>query len=422
MQHNLFKILSEITKNETNLGLFVKIEIGISNLNGGHEIMSHIHYKQLCEKERCFIEISLKNKHSIRGIAKELNRNPSTISREIRRNQKPNKNKTCRVNKTPLCKLDGRNYRGTEFSNQIVQAKADYKLRCWYFEKRKAKYIATNAERKARDRKRVAGAKANPLRLSLPEHSATKQFIMENLTKRWSPEQISFRIKYLNDKANENGDAETYTYISPVSIYRFLYSLKDKSLISCLRRRGRVYRYSNPKTIYNQTNRAKHSIHDRPLIVDELSRIGDLEGDTIVGKDKRDRLLTHTDRRTGLTSIGLVNSYNAYKITMQTNIDIKRVFGAAETITYDNGAEFTFWKDTERLTGANIYFADPYTPRQRGRNENANGLIRDFLPKGTDFKKLTSNDIMKIEFLLNNRPRKRLGGMTPLEAYVALSP
>ena len=383
--------------------------------------MSHIHYKQLCKKERCFIEISLKNNRSIRSIAKDLSRNPSTVSREVRRNQKPNKNKVCRVNKTPLCKLDGRHCRGTELSNQIVQAKADYKLRCWYFEKRKAKYIASSAEYKAKYRKKIAGAKANPLRLSLPRYDDTLHFMKESLTKRWSPEQISLRIKYLNEEAKRHKEDKLYLYVSPVSIYRYIYSTKDKDILKCLRRRGRVYRHDNPKTIYNQTNRAKHSIHDRPKIVDTLGRVGDLEGDTIFGKDKSDRLLTHTDRKTGLTSIGLVISHNAYKITKKTDDDIRRVFKKAHTITYDNGAEFTFWKDTERLTGADIYFADPYTPSQRGRNENTNGLIRDYLPKGTDFKRLTEGDIIKIEFLINNRPRKRLGGMTPQEAYVALS-
>ena len=288
--------------------------------------MSHIHYKQLCKKERCFIEISLKNKHSIRGIAKELNRNPSTVSREIRRNQKPNKNKVCRVNKTPLCKLDGRNYRGTEFSNQIVQAKADYKLRRWYFEKRKAKYIASSAEYKTRNRKRAAGAKANPLRLISPEYRNTLQFIEESLAKRWSPEQISLRIKYLNEEARKDGRNNLRPYISSVSIYRYIYSLKDKSILKNLRRRGRAYRHDNLKTIYNQTNRAKHSIHNRPIVVDNLERIGDLEGDTIVGKDKKDRLLTHTDRKTGLTSISLVLSHNADKIAKTFFIFLTSIF------------------------------------------------------------------------------------------------
>ena len=113
--------------------------------------------------------------------------------------------------------------------------------------------------------------------------------------------------------------------------------------------------------------------------------------------------------------------FSAYKIVKQTTKDLERVFGIAKTITYDNGVEFTSWKETEKNTKTNIYFADPYAPHQRGRNENANGLVRDFFPKGTDFKKLKEDDIMRVEFLLNNRPRKRLGGRTPQEAYVALN-
>lgn len=382
--------------------------------------MSHLYYKQLSKKERCFIEISLKNRRSIRSIAKDLKRSPSTISREIKRNQKPNKNKVCRVNKTPLCKLDGRRYRGTKFSGQIIKAKQEYKLRCWYFEKRRAKYIASSANYKAMIRKRIAGTKAKPLYLTLSKYNHTLQFINESLPKRWSPEQISLRIKYLNKKVKSRSGKEPYLYISPTSIYRYIYSLKDRDVLQYLRRKGRAYRHDNPKTLYNQTNRTKHSIHDRPIIVDNLKRTGDLEGDTIVGKDKKDRLLTHTDRKTGLISISLVLAHNADKIAKQTEVDTRRVFGKPETITYDNGPEFTFWRDIERRTNTTVYFADPYTPSQRGRNENANGLVRDFLPKGTDFKTLTVNDIIRIEFLLNNRPRKRLGGMTPKEAYVAL--
>ena len=93
---------------------------------------------------------------------------------------------------------------------------------------------------------------------------------------------------------------------------------------------------------------------------------------------------------------------------------------AVKTITCDRGTEVANWQTIEKELNCSVYFADPYTPSQRGRNENCNGLVRDFLPKGTDFKKLTDADIMRIEFLLNNRPRKRLGGMTPNEAYVAL--
>lgn len=382
--------------------------------------MSQLHYTQLSQKERCYIEISLKNHRSIREIAKDLARSPSTISREIIRNRKPNENQTCRVNKPSLCNLDARHYRGSVFSGEIIAAKEAYRLRYQQFEKQKAKYSAAKAKQKAKKRKRLAGLRASPLKLTSPDYLETLNFIKAKLALRWSPEQISLRINYLNARALLKGQKEPYLCISPVSIYRYIYYLRDKELISCLRRRGKPYRYNNTKTSYNQTNRTEHSIHDRPAIVDEKGRIRDLEGDTIVGLDPKDRLLTHSDRKTGLASISRIIGFNAYKVALGADEDVKRIFGKALTITYDNGIEFSAWQKIEEYTHAKVFFADPYSPGQRGSNENLNGLIRDFFPKGTDFKKLTDDDIMRVEFLLNNRPRKRLGGMTPYEAYVAL--
>ena len=98
-------------------------------------------------------------------------------------------------------------------------------------------------------------------------------------------------------------------------------------------------------------------------------------------------------------------------------MDIRRVFGNATNITYDNGSEFTLWQQKEKQLHTIIYFANPYHSWERGRNENTNSLIRDFFPKGTDFKKVTKADILEIESLINNRPRKRLQWLTPLEYY-----
>lgn len=168
----------------------------------------------------------------------------------------------------------------------------------------------------------------------------------------------------------------------------------------------------------------KRNIAARPGVVDELGRLGDLEGDTIFGKDGRDRLLTHVERKTRLVSISLVCGYDVHKIQKQTMLDLERLSrhtGALpKTITYDNGVEFAGWRQTEKDLGADIYFANPYHSWERGRNENANGLIRDFFPKGTDFKKLTNRDILKVESMLNNRPRKRFQWLTPLEYAASL--
>ena len=373
--------------------------------------MPQKHYTQLSYEERVVIahEVAkMRNKVAninISEIARALGRNKSTISRELKRNGLVPDNKTTRVNKP---RLDARHYKGTELAQRIVLSKWRYDKRVKRFLKHsKYRYSAAKAESISKNRKSAAMKQCHKLKIQTNEE--LRKYIEEKLALRWSPEQISIRLEYVNNKR----------IISHTAIYNYIYATNGQ-LVQHLRRRGKAYRHNNPKTIYNQTNRRKHSIHDRPEIVDRLERIGDLEGDTIVGKDKSDRILTHTDRKTGLVSLGLVNGFSAYKITKQTKKDLERVFKEARTITYDNGVEFSFWKDTERKTGARIYFADPYTPYQRGRNENCNGLVRDFLPKGTDFKTLTVNDIMKIEFLLNNRPRKRLKGKTPKEAYVAL--
>ena len=374
--------------------------------------MPQKHYTQLSYEERVIIahEVAIKRDKvaniNISKIARSLGRHKNTISRELRRNGLVPDNKTTRVNKP---RLDARHYKGTELAQRIVLSKWEYDKRLKRFLKHsKYRYSATTAETNYKRRKHAAMKACHELKIVKDQRLC--EYVNEKLALRWSPEQISLRLNYLNKKQ----------IISHVAIYNYVYYSGSKELVQHLRRRGRAYRHSNPKTIYNQTNRKKHSIHDRPEIVDRLERIGDLEGDTIVGKDKSDRILTHTDRKTGLVSLGLVKDFSAYRITKQTETDIKRVFGRAKTITYDNGVEFTFWKDTEKKTGAMIYFADPYTPSQRGRNENSNGLVRDYLPKGTDFKSITNADIMRIEFLINNRPRKRLGGKTPQEAYVAL--
>ena len=123
-----------------------------------------------------------------------------------------------------------------------------------------------------------------------------------------------------------------------------LMAMKRKKAISSLRRRGKPFK-NTAKLPYNNTNRGKHSIHDRPASIDNLESYTDLEGDTIFGLDTKDRLLTHTERKSGLGSTSLVIGYNATSITKQTKVDIERVFGKSNvaTITYDNGAEFSSW-------------------------------------------------------------------------------
>lgn len=368
--------------------------------------MPQSHYTQLSHDERVVIENRLRSGDSMREIAKSINRNPSTISRELRRNGLAPDCKTTRVNKP---REDGRHSRGRN-NDKLQQRKLRYRQRYYFFKQHSVyRYKAKRADWQSYQRKTLAMKKSHPLKLIRPENKDLLIYIEEKLELRWSPEQIDLRLKLEKGKQ----------IVSYNSIYRYIYFLKP-DLKKHLRRRGLLSKRRRTHTVYNQTDRLNHSIHNRPKIVDKLLRFGDLEGDTIVGKDNKDRIVTHVDRVSGVLSMGLVLGYDAKKVSKQTILDIKRVFGKIRTITYDNGIEFTLWRETQKMTKSTIYFADAYTPRQRGRNENANGLIRDFLPKGTDFSKLTQADIMKIESLINNRPRKRFGGMTPIEARVAL--
>lgn len=385
--------------------------------------MSQQHYTQLSKKERERIEEMLGLGCYQIEIANELKRDKSTISREIKRNGIKSRNRRGRVNKPSCFSEDNRHYRGTIQVNINRKRKEDYRKRLREFEKNKAHYSAKKAEQKCNHRKIRAMRKVHPMKLQPDSYLA--HIVMDCLKLRWSPEQISLRLLLLNIILILIGSPSLLPSISHEAIYSFIYHQQGeerKRIIRLLRRKGKLYRYNRSER-YNQTDRAKHSIHDRPEIIDKLGRLGDLEGDTIVGKDQKDRLITHTERVTGLTSISRVIDFNAHIIYKQSEKDIKNTFGnGAKTVTYDNGIEFTYWLALQKSIGNDfvVYFADPYTPSQRGRNENTNGLIRDYLPKGTDFKKLTDGDIIRIETLLNNRPRKRLGGLTPIEAWELL--
>ena len=362
--------------------------------------MPHRHYTQLSLEERIIIENRLANGETFREIARAINRSPSTISREISRNSK--KNKRTRVNIPHELYLDSRHYRGTIEVDKIRRRKKDYRDRIKRF--RVYNYSAKESNKKALSR-----TKEQELVLSRADNADILAYVLEKLHKQWSPETISGRL-YLAKQIK----------ISPKSIYKYVYASKDKKLINCLPRKNK-HHVSPVVYTFNKTNRDKHNISERPEIIDNLGRIGDLEGDTIFGKDSKDRILTHVDRKTSVLAISLILGYNADKVAKQAIKDIRRVFGEIKSITYDNGVEFTNWKEIEKNTGSTVYFANPYHSWERGRNENANGLIRRFFPKGTDFKKLKKSDIMKVESLLNNRPRKRLGWLTPLEYAKKLS-
>ena len=161
----------------------------------------------------------------------------------------------------------------------------------------------------------------------------------------------------------------------------------------------------------------KKRIEERPVEVEKKERIGDWEGDTIVGKDKS-HILTHVDRKSGFGMADKLARGLAELTRRATQERFSRISKSKKhTITYDNGTTFAGHELTERKTGIDIYFANPYHSWERGCNENWNGLLRQFFPKKLSFANIEQKDIEKAVRLINNRPRKRLNYRTPAEVF-----
>jgi IS30 family transposase len=158
------------------------------------------------------------------------------------------------------------------------------------------------------------------------------------------------------------------------------------------------------------------SIRGRPAVINGRRRYGDWEGDTLQGKRRHSGLVTLVERKSGLLRIGKLNNLrSATTMIMAEHCLADLPAALRRSVTFDNGPEFTEYRQlTEKLDVA-IYFAEPYKAWQRGSNENTNGLLRQFFQKGTDFKRITHREVARVERLLNERPRRRLGYRTPLE-------
>ncbi|PID52273.1 MAG: hypothetical protein CR972_03245 [Candidatus Moraniibacteriota bacterium] len=165
-------------------------------------------------------------------------------------------------------------------------------------------------------------------------------------------------------------------------------------------------------------------IDTRPDIVDKKERIGDWEGDTIIGSDKTKRLITSVERKSGygiIEKIDIVSAINMHKILQRS---FKRISKSKRyTFTYDNGTELGKEdSDLEKKIHMDVYRAHPYHSWERGCNENFNGLVRTFFPKKTDFGMVSIENVKHVQYLLNHRPRKRLGYLTPHEVFFGIIP
>ena len=227
-------------------------------------------------------------------------------------------------------------------------------------------------------------------------------WIEELICLDWSPEQISDQL------GKEQG-----LRISHEWIYQYIYRDKRsggslwKHLRCRKKRRKRYGSYEKRGQIPNRT-----SIDERPQVVMERSRLGDWEVDTIIGKGKKGAIVTLVDRKSRYLCMGLVSK--------RTKEAVKRMIISllagfpVHTITCDNGKEFAGHEEIDRVLDAEVYFAHPYSSWERGTNENTNGLIRQYIPKSTDFSALGKADILFAENRLNTRPRKCLSFNSPV--------
>ena len=309
-------------------------------------------YTHFTLSEREYLEAKLKEGKSFRQIAKALGRSPSTISREVKRN----------------------------------------------WSKKAGHYHHWNANNCYKFRRKKCHRKNN-----LTKNPAAFAFTLEKLLLFWSPEIIAGRWN------QEHEDK-----ISLRSIYRAVRAgaFPGVKPSSHFRRRGKPY--ANKKKSY--TRYFDSSIHDREEIVNHRGRPGDFEGDTVYGSVGKGYLVTAVDRQSRFTVAAIakdktVESTNAAFIAALHKAD----FICPRTLTLDNGTEFLGFKELEQTLKIKVYFADAHAPWQRGSNENVNGLLRFFFPRGTDFTKITDAQLNAVLDLINNRPRKCLDYLSPVE-------
>lgn len=317
-------------------------------------------YRKLVKEDRILIAQWKNSGYSNIQIAKWLGRSVSTIGREIARN----------------------NFEGRVYEPLHAQHKAEGK------------------------KNRAWGAK-EPLK-NLWVYS----YVLDKLRQAWSPEQIAGRLKL---KYPDNPDKQ----IGVETIYRFIYKSGSKKLglWEYLRRKQARRRKKGGRKSQRVRIPDRISIHERPPAVNERIEAGHWEGDSIEGKAHLSGLHTEYERVFSVIRMLGIRRINADE-TSKAQFEI---FGSLppwlrRSTTLDNGKENVKHILLRKILGMDTYFADPYSACQRGGNENANLWIRYYFPKGTDFGKVTEEEIKDVEWELNNRPRKRLGYKTPMEA------
>jgi len=313
-----------------------------------------MNYRQLTENERYQICILLKEGFSKKHIASRLDRAPSTITREVKRN-------------TGL-----RGYRPAQAQRLTEQRRQGA-----------TKYRKITEE--------VYG------------------WIETLIRQELSPEQV---VDYLARHRGISLHFET--------VYQLIYA--DKAAKGDLYKHLRIVSkpYRKRYGSYDSRGRIKNriSIDERPIVVETRSRIGDWEGDTIIGKGRQSAMLTLLERKTLYSVIVRLTGKRADLLADALIQEMQSLQTRIRTITFDNGLEFAEHQRIASALKAKVYFAHPYSSWERGTNENTNGLIRQYFPKGTDFNTVTDNEIQHVMNRLNQRPRKTRGGKSPDELFL----
>ena len=310
-------------------------------------------YKHFTLFERESLQLFLSQGKSFREIAKIMGRSPSTISREVRRN----------------------------------------------WSKKAKHYHFWHAQTNYLHRRKRCHRKNN-----LENNPEIFSFVFNALMLFWSPEIIAGKW---NSTHKEK--------IACTSIYRAVRAGLFPGIKPWTHFRRKAKPYANQKKSY--TRFFDSSIHDRPEIINQRGRLGDFEGDTVYGSVGKGYLITGIDRQSrqlvaAIAKDKKIESTNAAFISAFANAEIKVT---PLTLTLDNGTEFLGFKDLEKALDIKVYFADSHAPWQRGSNENINGLVRFFFPRGTNFNKVTQEQLDAVVSLINNRPRKCLNFLSPNE-------
>ena len=254
-------------------------------------------------------------------------------------------------------------------------------------------YVGSIAHGHAKQRRHAASARAH-----LPE--AVQRELIARLQEKHSPEQISGRLALLK------GDQVSHT-----TVYRYARQLGLRHHLRHPKRR-RGYGKCRPGRFAD-----RRSIHNRPADVATRSRVGDWEVDTVRPACGTGVLVTLVERRTGFARLGWSPDGTAEAVALSILDRLGRMQRFVRTLTCDRGSEFAQDRVLEEHLKAQVYFADPHSPWQRGCNENFNGLLRQSFPRSRDFSTITAQELQTVEDQLNDRPRKRLGYLTPSEVF-----